>query len=54
MSGFSDSNRTSTYALNAIKWAVGSSVINGKNGGMLDPRGNATRAEVATMLINLL
>lgn len=54
LSVFADHNRSSDYALTAIKWAVGSSVMNGKNGGMLDPKGKATRAEVATMLMNLL
>ncbi len=47
---FSDSGHVSTYALEAMKWATGSNLIGGKEGGVLDSSGNATRAEVATIL----
>ncbi|QRN84810.1 S-layer homology domain-containing protein [Clostridia bacterium] len=53
LSKFTDANRTSAYARNAIKWAVGSRIINGKGSGILDPTGNTSRAEAAAMLINL-
>ena len=47
---FSDVNNISSYALNSIKWAVGSGVITGNADGTINPKGNATRAEVAAML----
>ena len=37
-----------------MQWAVGSGLINGKGEGSLEPGSNATRAEVATMLMRLL
>lgn len=54
LSKFVDRNKTTEYAVNAIKWAVGSGIINGKGGSILDPTGNSTRAEVATMLMKFL
>lgn len=54
LSGFIDANHTTAYAHDAIKWAVGSGIVNGKGGGVLDPKGDATRAEVAMMLVNFL
>lgn len=52
LSRFVDVNQISPYALNASNWAVGSGLVSGKGRGVLDPRGKATRAEVATMLMN--
>ena len=49
LSSFSDSNKVANYAISQVKWAVGSGVITGSNG-KLNPKGNATRAEVAAML----
>lgn len=50
---FADAGKISNYALEAVAWAVEQGVIQGKGNGILDPRGNATRAEVATMLMRL-
>ena len=36
------------------RWAVENGVVNGKSGGILDPKGLATRAEAAQMLKNFL
>ena len=33
-----------------MRWAVGSGLIVGSDGGALDPRGSATRAQVAAIL----
>lgn len=49
LGSYTDSGKVSAYALDAMKWAVGSGVVNGA-GSKLDPQGNATRAQVATML----
>ena len=44
----------SSWALEALYWAVENGVINGTGDGLLDPGGLATRAQVAQMLKNLL
>jgi hypothetical protein len=53
LSSFTDSNKTASWAKEALEWAVGSGIITGKDNGILDPTGTATRAEVATMLMRL-
>lgn len=50
LDGFKDGAQTSDYAKTAMKWAVGSKLIVGKDGAALDPQGSATRTEVATIL----
>lgn len=49
---FSDADNASGYALDALRWAVENGVINGYGNGILDPKGLATRAQVAQMLMN--
>ena len=49
LTGFTDAGNVSSYAVNAMKWAVGAGIING-SGSKLDPQGSATRAQVAAML----
>lgn len=51
---FSDANKASEYALEALYWAVENGIINGKGGGILAPTGQATRAEAAQMLKNFM
>lgn len=53
LDNFSDKNQVSSYAVEAMKWAVSQGIISGK-GGRLDPKGNATRAECAAMVTRLL
>lgn len=48
---FVDENQTSGFALDALRWAVDMGIIAGKGNGILDPKGKATRAEVAAMLM---
>ena len=50
LSSFSDGGKVSSWAQNAMAWAVDNSILSGRSGGVLDPQGNATRAEVAAML----
>lgn len=50
LAGFADADKASGYALDALRWAVEQGILQGKNGGVLDPIGNVTRAEVAAML----
>ena len=50
MSSFADANKISDYASDAMKWAVGSGLIIGTSDTTVEPQGNATRAQVATIL----
>ena len=57
LSGFADGSKVSDWAKDAVIWATTNHVINGKyvNGKLsIDPQGNATRAEAATMMKNYL
>lgn len=45
-----DRDSISLWAEKAVNWAVGQGIISGTGGGKLNPQGQATRAEVATML----
>lgn len=49
-SQFRDSGRIHAYAWTPLAWANGRGLINGKGDGVLDPTGQATRAEVAAIL----
>lgn len=44
-------DKPSTWAEEAVKWAVGNGIMNGKGNGALDPKGTATRAEIAQMIM---
>ncbi len=48
---FHDAGAVSSYAEDSIRWAVGQGIISGKGNGVLDPKGSASRAEVASMLM---
>ena len=50
LEGFTDTDKISSYALNALRWAVEQDILQGKGDGVLDPTGQATRAEVAAIL----
>lgn len=50
LSSFKDSARVNSYAVEALRWAVGEGLISGTDTGMLAPQSNATRAQVATIL----
>ena len=47
---FDDANEISEYAVSAMNWAVGTGLINGTERDTLAPTGNATRAQVATII----
>lgn len=53
LKSFPDAGSVSAYAKDAIAWTVAEGIING-NGGRLDPLGNATRAQVATILMRFI
>ncbi len=48
---FVDADKADAWAVEALRWAVDQGLVNGKGGGVLDPGGPATRAEVAAMLM---
>ncbi len=37
-----------------MSWAHQQGIVKGKGNNILDPKGNATRAEIATMVVNYL
>ena len=47
---FTDASDISAWAVSAMQWAVGQGLIQGSNG-LLRPQANASRAEVATILM---
>jgi uncharacterized repeat protein (TIGR02543 family) len=50
ISKFDDADEISDWALDAMNWIVGSELIKGKDKKNLDPKGIATRAEVAVIV----
>ena len=50
LDGFSDGEKTASWAADAMEWAVSAGLFQGNADGSLNPKGNATRAEVATLL----
>lgn len=50
LTAFTDAAAVSAYAADAMKWAVGNGLINGKSATTLDPKGTAQRCEVAAMI----
>lgn len=51
LSSFLDGNSVSSFAKQAMQWCVAEGLITGKyNGTIIDPQGNATRAECATIM----
>ena len=59
--GYKDSDKVGSYAIKAMNWAITNGIMGGKgNPGSpkselsLDPKGNATRAEGATMIMKFM
>lgn len=51
LENFTDGKVTSDFAKKAMSWAVGNDLLSGKGDGVLDPTGEATRAESAAILM---
>ncbi len=47
---FTDSSEISEYAVSAMNWAVGTGLMKGKSATTINPKDNATRAEIAAIL----
>ena len=50
LSTFADADQISTYAQDAMTWAVAEGLLNGVKADTLAPQGNMTRAQMATIL----
>ena len=48
---FKDYKKTDSYAYTSVQWAVKNGVITGNDDGTLNPKGTATRAEAAAMIV---
>ena len=54
LTGFPDGAQTSPWAQDAMQWAVSAGLFQGDETGALNPGGEATRAEVATLVERLV
>ena len=54
ISGYTDASSVSGWATDAMRWAVSAGLINGRTATTLAPQGNATRAEVASILMRFM
>lgn len=52
LTDFKDTGEISAYAKDSLTWAYSEGIIAGKGNGILDPKGYATRAEVAQIMYN--
>ena len=53
LSGFADFSEISAYAIPTMQWACGAGIMEGYNNN-LNPKGQATRAEFATILMRFM
>jgi len=51
---FCDVENISDWAYDAVKWACGIKFVDGKENNNIDPVGNATRAEMATLIMRFI
>ncbi|MBE6945702.1 MAG: hypothetical protein E7459_06405 [Ruminococcaceae bacterium] len=51
LADFADADKVNNYAVDAMNWAVSVGLINGMDDATLAPQGNATRAQIATILM---
>ena len=51
---FNDASNVSSYAVEAMQWAVANGIISGRGNNMLAPKAGATRAETAAMLMRFI
>lgn len=52
LTAFPDGDKVQNWAETAMAWANGNGLINGYDDGTLEPGGNATRAQAASILMN--
>ena len=51
---FNDADQVEDYASDAFKWAVSNKIISGMGDGALNPKGDASRAQVAQMIMKFM
>lgn len=54
LDSFNDRNAVSDWAVDAVKWAVGTGILSGSTSGTLNASGQATRAEAAAIMMNFV
>ncbi len=54
LSSFEDVAAVEDWATESMSWAVGNNIITGKAGNLLDPQGDADRAQAATMIYKFM
>ena len=54
LAAFTDGASVSTWAAEAMEWAVSEGIFQGDGRGILNPGGNATRAQIAQVILNYL
>ncbi|OOB77222.1 MAG: hypothetical protein BEN18_10770 [Epulopiscium sp. Nuni2H_MBin001] len=54
LSNFSDSDKVASWATPAVEWAIGAGILGGKDQNNLDPKGTATRAEMAAVMTRFI
>ncbi|OON98938.1 MAG: hypothetical protein ATN35_02715 [Epulopiscium sp. Nele67-Bin004] len=54
ITSFADGGEVSSWAAPAMQWAVGNGIVGGKDGNALDPKGTATRAEIASIITRFM
>ena len=53
LSAYTDADQISDWARTAMEWAVGNGIIKGVSDTELDPKGDATRAQLAQIFMNM-
>ena len=51
---YADARQVSSWAISSLLWAKNEGIIGGKPGNLVDPKGTATRAEIATIFSNYM
>ncbi len=51
VSSFADRDNISSYAVDALSWAVGKGLISGTGSNMISPKGSATRSQIAVIMM---
>lgn len=54
LKGYTDTNRITGYAVEAFAWAVDNGIVSGTSKTTLSPKKNASRAEIAQLILNAL
>lgn len=54
LDAYTDADQVHSYAVEAMTWANAEGLVTGTTGATLNPRGSATRAQVATMFMRFL